>query len=408
MAPGEFRYCLQKAKEFLGAYIVFDVSGTITLKKPASIPPNVYIAGQTSPGGIAFEGNVITLKNSNDVVIRHVRHRETSRKGDAFSINNSSYVVLDHVSVSFFKDGAVDIVNNAHDIAIQWSHMGDAIDSGSKKERYHGQPNFLRDGVDRVSLHHNFYTHGHSRMPSVQHTVKQPSCLIEFSNNVIYNYAKYPSRFASVEGLGNVVGNFYIPGRNTHSDLAPNATSDRVPKNKGDIGTRQKKNLSASPDSVTALKPPVLIENGMSLYAKGNLMIDGFGHDASIFTDRYGKQIDLGVPGPVTGVRPNDSVADERIVRSGSGKVMPEVVQFRPLKALVSGIPAITTVPARENVSQVIQSFGALPRDNTDKRLVEELRTRSGRWKYMKPSDDNIYIGVTRPQTQIRTAYPII
>ncbi len=391
--PGEFRFCLLKAKEFSGAYIVFDVSGTITLKTPVRIPSNVYIAGQTSPGGIAFAGNAIVLKDSSDVVIRHIRHREAARKGDAFTIDNSSDVVLDHVSVSFFKDGAVDIVNNAHDITIQWSHMGDAIDSGSKKERYHGQPNLLRNGVDRVSLHHNFYTHGHSRMPLAHHTVGQPHFLIEFSNNVIYNYGKYPSRFAAVEGLGNVIGNFYIPGRNTHSDLAANVTSDRVPKNPVDIGGRQTKTLSEDLDISDALKPPVLIENGMSLYVKGNLMIDGFGHDATIYTDKYGKQIELGVPGLVTGVRPVDSIPDERIVKSGSGKVIAEAAPFRPLRASVVGIPIITTVPARENLPRVLESFGALPRDNTDKRLVEELRSRSGRWKYMKPQDNNVYAG---------------
>ena len=67
-------------------------------------------------------------------------------------------VVLDHVSVSFFRDGAVDAIG-AKDITIQWSHMGDAIDSLTD-EPYHGLPNLLRTRTDRVTIHHCSYTHG--------------------------------------------------------------------------------------------------------------------------------------------------------------------------------------------------------------------------------------------------------
>lgn len=379
MARDSFRYCLARASEFGGAYIVFDVSGTITLKRPALIPSNTYVAGQTSFGGIAIKGQAIVVKDARDVVIRHIRHREAKNEGDAFTITNSRNLVIDHVSISFFKDGAVDFVDGSSDATIQWSHMGDAIDSGSKKERYHGQPNLLRTEVNRISMHHNFYTHGHTRMPLVTHTVAVPGFLMGFSNNIIYNYGKYPSRFAAVQGRANVIGNYYIPGRNSHSDGAADP--------KGTKGSSALLHKELAPGS----KPPIRVENGMQLFLKHNLMEDGFGHDASNYTDKYGKQIEMGVPGPVTSVRKSLALAENRMVASGPGKLVKQALAFKSLANQITDVPAVTIFPTSENLEIVLKSFGALPRDNTDKRLVEELRSRSGRWKYSKPRDNNNY-----------------
>tara|TARA_R110001599_G_scaffold353742_2_gene596053 strand:- start:32475 stop:34010 length:1536 start_codon:yes stop_codon:yes gene_type:complete len=379
MVQGSFRYCLARAKESGGSYIIFAVSGTLDLKRPAFIPSNTYIAGQTSPGGIALAGEAIVLENAENIVVRHLRHREAANRGDAFTLSNAHNIVIDHVSVSFFKDGAVDIVDGSTDVTIQWSHMGDAIFSGFKDERYHGQPNLLRTNVNRISLHHNFYTHGHTRMPLVSHNVAYPGFLIEFSNNVIYNYGKYPSRFAAYEGLGNVIGNYYIPGRNTHSDSSVSP-----------IGTKGKNALLHKSLDAGA-RPPILVENGMRLFLQDNFMEDGDGHDGSNFTDKYGKQIDVGQPGHVTGVRTDQSQPEGRMVATAAGKIVEKVVPFVPLEHRVAAVPQIKTDPAKQNVRSVLQSFGALPRDNTDNRLVKEFQSRWGRWKYIKPFDENRY-----------------
>ena len=378
LTPGEFRYCLAYAAEQGGAYILFNTSGTIKLARSAFVPSNVYIAGQSSLGGIAIEAQSVQVKNAHDVVIRHIRHREAAKKGDAFIVVNSRNVILDHISVSFFKDGAVDIVDNSENVTVQWSHMGDSMDSGSKNERYHGQPNLLRSGVDRVSFHHNLYTHGHSRMPLVQHSVREMRFLIEFSNNVIYNYGKYPSRFAALKGRGNVIGNYYIPGQNTHGDKTRRQNDE---------------NESILMTTTTNGTPPILVENNMSLFLKDNLMLDGTGHDASIYTDKYGKQIDLGEQRPVTSVRNNDAVAEVDMVASRKGKIIQFPLPFRALTQRIDEIPLIETSPAAENVAEVLRRFGALPRDNTDQRLVAEVINRTGGWKYAKPSDNNDYVG---------------
>ena len=361
LKSGQFRYCLDKIKTTGGGYLLFDLSGTIQLKRKALIPSNSYIAGQTATGGISFEGNALVIENASDVVIRHIRHRESASKGDAITVISSSNIVIDHVSISAFKDGAIDIVDNAHDITVQWSHMGDAMRSGSRKEPYHGEPNLLRTGVDRVSFHHNLYTHGYSRMPWAQKTSK-PGMLIEFSNNVVYNYRKYPSDFDARNGRGNVIGNYYIPGANTH----------------GDSGSRKP-------------RPPVTGSNNFSLYVHDNIMVDGVGHDAREM-EGPDQGIGRGTALPVYSSRARTESPDYLIMGVGAGKLGPKKGVLNQLHQRVEEIPAITTQESVENLEQVLAHFGAMPRDNTDKRLASEVVNRTGRWKFERADDNNLYL----------------
>jgi len=127
LKPGQFRWALAVARKLAGAYIVFDVSGMIRLKRKAEVPPNTYIAGQTVPGnGTAFSGASIVIGDSDspthDVLIRHVRHRGGLRpETDAFLVRGKQTrnIILDHVSVSFFRDGAAEVVDAACDVTMQ-------------------------------------------------------------------------------------------------------------------------------------------------------------------------------------------------------------------------------------------------------------------------------------------------
>ena len=58
--------------------IVFDVGGTITLKKPIEIreKSHITIAGQTAPGdGITLRDNGLQIKNSTHIIVRYLRIR---------------------------------------------------------------------------------------------------------------------------------------------------------------------------------------------------------------------------------------------------------------------------------------------------------------------------------------------
>ena len=372
LKKGQFRYALAAAQEAGGGYIVFDVAGVIQLKRSAGIPSNCYVAGQSAPGkGIAIQGGAIIVgRDTRNALIRHVRFRGNAPRGsDAFNIvgEGTENIVLDHVSISFFRDGAVDIVDGAKNVTVQWSHLGDAVHSGTR-EAYHCEPNLLRTNVNRVSLHHNYYTHCHSRVPQVQNTCAKTGFLIEFSNNVVYDYRKYPSNFEAPNGKGNVIGNYYIPGAFTHGE-----------------GGHPK-----------AARGCVTGRNGFSVHVRDNLSVDGLGHDDKGDAERGSDQdTRRGNDAFVTGARP-DGKRPETDIMGKPGARGPTPGVFEYSKTRFAEIPEVTCTPAEKNIDEVLAKFGAFPRDNTDKRLVEELLTRTGGWKLKAPDDRNVYEGEPR------------
>ena len=62
--------------------VVFDVGGTISLATPLVITnSNLTLAGQTSPGGITVAGNMTTVANAHDVIVRDIRFRSVGTVG---------------------------------------------------------------------------------------------------------------------------------------------------------------------------------------------------------------------------------------------------------------------------------------------------------------------------------------
>ena len=372
--PGRFRRALHEAQKAGGGYVLFKVAGTIRLKREAIVPANTYVAGQSAPGGgIAIEGGTLqigtTKQNpSNDVVLRHIRHRGgfTKKGADAVQIvgAGTKRVVLDHLSISFFQDGAVDVTQDASEVTVQWCHLGDASDSKTN-EPYHGEPNLISYGGNLVTLHHNFYTHIHSRTPYV--VVEEG--LVEFSNNLVYNYRKYPTTLDSRRGKINVVGNVYVAGTNTHA---------------GD---------PANPN-----RPPIFGSLGVQVHVADNYALGGLGHDnRNPSTGKTFKgsdqHVERGKPAWVWGARETASSSDLKLLGTSEGRVghVPGVVEYVPQR--FAELPLVDITPAPENALRVLRLFGALPRDATDQRLYHEFVTRTGEWKLETPDDKNQYTG---------------
>lgn len=110
---------LRAAIETSGArIIIFRVGGTIDLanSRLTISNPNITIAGQTAPGGgIAIANGTLVIQASN-VIIRHIRARSSYDNDDCIRIKHSGSgtlenIILDHVSVSWGKDGNLDISN---------------------------------------------------------------------------------------------------------------------------------------------------------------------------------------------------------------------------------------------------------------------------------------------------------
>ena len=222
---------LREAVEAQGPRIVvFDVGGTIRLKKDLTITnPFITIAGQTAPGdGICLRDAALGIY-ADQVVIRYLRQRlgDQGKAGDAIGIGRGHQIILDHCSASWSLDEVLSCSTgepSLSDVTVQWCFITEALNPknhsfGSLIRGCHGA---------RYSYHHNLYAHNRNRNPRPgnyddrnPHEADPNGLLLDFRNNVIYNwsgtYAGYNADKDSVTKL-NYVGNYVVPGPNSKAD----------------------------------------------------------------------------------------------------------------------------------------------------------------------------------------------
>ncbi len=224
--PGSLRECIDADEPRV---CIFKVGGVIrfTTERPLIRNPFITIAGQTAPGGgvlIAHDGGSqgltpIAIKNTHDVVIRHVRVRpdklgERRNSNSGFIIEESRNVILDHVSSSWSRDENFGGQGDNQDITVSWSIFAEGLmphdkcallSSDSRKPQ-----NF--------SFLHNLCALNSDRNPDINFPPK--SC-VEVVNNVFYGAT---GEFAEVwESNGgtpvSIVGNVFRAGPKTPPDL---------------------------------------------------------------------------------------------------------------------------------------------------------------------------------------------
>jgi pectate lyase len=93
--------------------VVFEVSGIIDLQRDLDIRRGeLTIAGQTAPGdGITLRGRALTV-NADDVIIRYLRARPGDAAGaelDAISVRKGKNIIIDHCSTSWATDETLTI-----------------------------------------------------------------------------------------------------------------------------------------------------------------------------------------------------------------------------------------------------------------------------------------------------------
>ncbi|HTH27205.1 MAG TPA: pectate lyase [Sphingobium sp.] len=220
--PGSLRACIDARGPRL---CVFRVGGVIRYRpmRPEIRNPFITIAGETAPGGgilITHEGGKgattpFVIKNTHDVVVRHVRVRldrfgELRRADSAFVIENSRNVILDHVSASWARDENLGTQAQNDSITVSWSIFAEGVPRHDKCALLSSDPK----GPQRLSFVHNICAHNGDRNPDINF---QPKSCVDVVNNVLYNGQR---QFSEVwESYGgtpvNIVGNYYKRGPNT-------------------------------------------------------------------------------------------------------------------------------------------------------------------------------------------------
>ncbi len=225
--PGTFRWAVTREYPRI---VVFEVSGTVVLKEPLFVESAergfLTVAGQTAPGGgICISNAGFVLRNTHDVVLRHLRIR-TGDSGpqaqpDALAIITCQRVVVDHCSISWGVDECFSITSHpeeAHgrcrDITAQWCMVHEGLQESTHPKGPHSKGLMVAYGPASVSLHHNLIAHCWDRNPYLP-TEGHVPYIIDVVNNVVYNWGcaagiGYPKE--NHNGRINLVGNHYIPG----------------------------------------------------------------------------------------------------------------------------------------------------------------------------------------------------
>ena len=215
--PGSLRYGIEKASG--PCTIVFDVSGTIQLKKPLRMEKKRYltIAGQTSPGkGITLRDQGFYIKHCEHIVVRYLRVRlgdQNKEKGDApdvMTVDYNNHIILDHLSLSWGIDGNSDYRGNKN-MTLQWLIYSEALNRSLHGKGSHAMATSLRDCYGHTTVHHNIYSTSRNRHPTLGSGVAKGGAewIVDFRNCVNYNWSG-PTNLGGLQI--NVIGNYYRVG----------------------------------------------------------------------------------------------------------------------------------------------------------------------------------------------------
>jgi hypothetical protein len=200
--PGSFRDAVSQPNRI----VVFEVGGVIHITNRIVVHRNITVAGQTAPGeGITIYGNGIAFNNdSGNNIIRYIRIR-MGKNGDsgkdAVSISGGQNYIFDHVSISWGRDGTLDVNGTGIDnLTFQDCIIGQGINNSN-----HSTGGLMQSG--KWSVIRSLYIDNKTRNPKARGTH-------EFINSVLYNWATHGYIMGDTKGLSecNLMGNYFIYG----------------------------------------------------------------------------------------------------------------------------------------------------------------------------------------------------
>jgi len=233
--PGSLREGLHSANG--PRTIVFEVGGTVELKSRLLVEKSqITIAGQTAPGdGITLRDFTFKLMNATNVIIRYLRFRlgdenkpEGAKGGDdVLNTEDVDRVIIDHCSLSWAIDGTHDLRRGGN-LTLQWCILSEALNQSLHNKGEHAMCASYRDLSGNISLHHNLFSTCRDRHPTLGSAQKPPQHIVDFRNNIIYNWsAGGTANFA--DHFINSVNNLWRPGPMTDPRRLPIAMKGGLP-----------------------------------------------------------------------------------------------------------------------------------------------------------------------------------
>ena len=367
-SEGSLRWALTVAgKE--NATIVFRVSGVIKIQPNAqkvrdlrASLKNVTIAGQTAPGeGILIRGGKMNFGGSNNVIIRNLRFRvgdideadlakaTDSRfiAGAGFGLENASNIIIDHCCFGWSGEENMTMYDN-HFTTVQWCIVHEGLyDAGHQK----GARSYANQwGGSPATYHHNLLAHNYnrsSRLNGASSTTEDRNVFMEYFNNVNYNWGKKNSCYGGENEAGtysshecNFVGNYYKPGPSTPSGSYFMELS----------AARSGKTLNPNPsrwyfaDNVMEGSSSATSDNWSAIYNKTSYSVAGMKSETLVY------------PSPEVTRLDKCSFDDYDLYRT-------------------------PTESAEEAYQHVLDRAGTINRDQTELRIVNEVRNKQAQYK---------------------------
>ncbi len=199
--------------------VVFRVGGIIELKSGISIRnPYITIAGQSATGdGICVKNYPLNV-GTHDVIIRYLRFRpgDVMRKEmDAMWIASGQNVIIDHCSTSWGTDETLSVTRDSKNVTVQWCIISESLNESVHHKGAHGYGSLISGYDGGITFHHNVYAHHNSRNPRPGGYEGKPGIILDFRNNLIYDWGNTAGYNGGYRLRMNYVGNYLKPGPST-------------------------------------------------------------------------------------------------------------------------------------------------------------------------------------------------
>ena len=242
--PGSFREAVEaKGKRI----VVLGVDGTIHLETKLTIRGDITIAGQSAPGdGICLADQSVSLGGDN-IIIRYIRFRmgDKYQKGgmvdgnggdDAFGGTRRKNIIIDHCSMSWSTDEVFSIYAG-DSTTLQWNLIAEPLnysyhfEKGDTGYEHHGYGGIW--GGAHLTAHHNLFAHCNNRNPRFDGIRNAKTELVDYRNNVIYNWGGN-TIYAGEGGNYNLVNNYFkygpsTPAKNRYHIASPGKRDPDIP-----------------------------------------------------------------------------------------------------------------------------------------------------------------------------------